>query len=103
MLRQYWYCHMRNVHSWLQPCSCSPESALSPLGFLVWSFYSSDYRFLAILGVKKSMRKAKEISQRRKNVKWRNEAIVIGLEQTWTLWKYELNFYNFHVEDFFQF
>ncbi|MED6161541.1 hypothetical protein PIB30_061754 [Stylosanthes scabra] len=40
-----------------------------------------------------------EISQRRKNAKRRNGAIVIRLEQTWTLWKDELNVYNFHVEE----
>ncbi|MED6157934.1 hypothetical protein PIB30_028119 [Stylosanthes scabra] len=43
-----------------------------------------------------------EISQRSKNEK-RRKGTVIGLEQTWALWKDEFNIYNFHVEDFLHF
>ncbi|MED6150771.1 hypothetical protein PIB30_075738 [Stylosanthes scabra] len=48
------------------------------------------------------MRK-RRFHKRSKHAKRRNGAIVIGLEQTWTLWKDELNVYSFHVEDFFRF
>ncbi|MED6134908.1 hypothetical protein PIB30_041312 [Stylosanthes scabra] len=70
------------------------------------------------IGVGKSMRKAKKNIgsknglekacksgdfTKKEDCKGRNGVIFIGLEQTWTLWKDELNFYNFHVEDFFRF
>ncbi|MED6163741.1 hypothetical protein PIB30_082950 [Stylosanthes scabra] len=45
---------------------------------------------------------AKE-GKRSKNEKRRKAAIVIELEQTWTLWKEEFNTYNSHDEHFVQF
>ncbi|MED6141099.1 hypothetical protein PIB30_099992 [Stylosanthes scabra] len=41
--------------------------------------------------------------KRSKNGKRIKGAIVIGLEQTWTLWKEESNTYNSHAEHFVRF